>query len=866
MTSGAENYGPSGASTTRRAWRRLRRGLGWLAFGVAALLLFGIAVSLFGFLAAPDVRLTVAAAGDSAGSAGAGVRVREVTGLYPVTVDRVVRPRTVDEISRAVAASPGPISIGGGRYSMGGQTATPGGLQLDLRDFRGVVAFDSAARTITVHSGTRWREVQEAIDPAGLSVKIMQTYNTFTVGGALSVNAHGRYIGQGPLIRSVRAITLVLADGRVVRAGAGEHPELFYGAVGGYGALGVIADVTLDLATDTRVRRVDETMPVSYYLDWFRKRVEPDTGVIFHNADIYPPDYRVVHAVSFVQTTLPVTIPERIQPRDQASWVHRAAYASITSGNGGKWFRRYVLDPWVFRAHPVTWRNFEASYDVSELEPASRERSTYVLQEYFVPADSLPVWLPRMRAILRAHNVNAVNISIRHALPDPGAYLAWAPPPADVFAYVLYYRQETDPDARREVGRWTRELIEAAVRTGGRYYLPYQPLATRDQFARAYPGSATLFAVKRRVDPTGKFTNTLWDIYAPGPDGRPPAVTAARMPAVLQAEASTVLDTTPGYARPEGAEYLTHPEWDLVYGSEAYARWLAAGRPPSRFPFVVSVGTFWRSYYATWRATREREPMEIGTHVMLWVIGISTAVEYGLKGSYEATMGRLSEFAMPAGGTAEDRYAATVADDYAHLIALEGWYEFPFGRALRGLWVDVPLTGPGFLRKWERRLALTAEYGIKGIYATLIGIGTAGAYTPDEVHRELVVAGWNDSLATDPAVAPTTLHRAAWLDRGYALLTVPRYSPYRDALLALSAHSARLRIAELSGNRVVTLTGTAPAGWRAPARATVVTAYAQPDDPARVRVLLAVETRDLLDVLAEMRAGGQLLVDHIYDY
>src|SRR5262249_36791243 len=138
-----------------------------------------------------------------------------------------------------------------------------------------------AARIITVHSGTRWRKVQQAIDPAGLSVKIMQTYNTFTVGGALSVNAHGRYIGQGPVVRSVRALTLVLADGRVVRASPTEHPELFYGAIGGYGALGVIADATLDLASDVRVQRVDTTLAVADYLAYFRRRIQPDSNVIF---------------------------------------------------------------------------------------------------------------------------------------------------------------------------------------------------------------------------------------------------------------------------------------------------------------------------------------------------------------------------------------------------------------------------------------------------------------------------------------------------------------------------------------------------------------------------------------------------------
>lgn len=817
------------------------------------MLLFGIVASVIGFCRAPEV--SVIALPDSS------AQVKEVTGLYPITMDRVVTPRSVEEISRAVAGSPGPISIGGGRYSMGGQTATPDGLQLDLRDFHGVVVLDTAARTITVHSGTRWRDVQRAIDPAGLSVKIMQTYNTFTVGGALSVNAHGRYIGQGPVVRSVRAITLVLADGRVVQTSPTERPELFYGAIGGYGALGVIADVTLDLATDTRVQRVDTTLALADYLTYFRHRIQPDSNVIFHNSDIYPPAYETTHAVSYIRTDLPITVPERMQPADQASFGHRLAYRVITSGTIGKWLRQHVIDPLMFKGNPVTWRNYEASYDVSELEPSSRARTTYVLQEYFVPADSLPVFFPRMRQILRSHHVNAVNVSIRHASADPGTDLAWAR--TEVFAFVLYYKQETEPQARADVGRWTRELIEAALASGGRYYLPYQPVATRDQFTRAYPGAAALFAVKRQVDPTNKFTNTLWDLYEPGPDGRVPDVTAARMPAVLPGEVHMALDTLPGYQRDEGPEYLTHPEWDLVYSSEAYARWLSALKPPSEFPYLQSVGTFWRGYRDTWRASHGRSPAGFGTHLMLGVIGLSTAIEYGVKGLYETTVGRLSEQDAPVGGTAEDRYAAKVATEYAQLINEKGWYEFSFSRALVHLWTDVPMTGPGFLRKWERRLWLSAEYGFKAVYATLIGLGTGAAYSPDEAQRYLVVAGWSDSLAADTALVH--LERVTWLDRRYALLRVPRYAPFRDALLGLSRTAARVRVAEISGNEIVTVTGTAPCEWRAPARSAVVAAYRVPTDPGWMRVVLAVNARDLLDVLDE-HTGGRLVVDHIYDY
>lgn len=825
---------------------------------ILSILFFGVVVSVTSYSRTPAV--SVAAAPDSS------VEIKEVTRLYPVTVSHVVAPHSVEEIAAAVRSTSGPVSIGGGRYSMGGQTATPDGLQLDMREFHGVVSIDTAQRIVTVRSGTRWRELQEVLDTLGLSVKIMQTYNTFTVGGALSVNAHGRYIGQGPLVRSVRNMTLVLADGSIVTASPTENPDLFYAAAGGYGAVGVIAHVTLELALNTRVKRDDEKMPIASYLAYFRSKVRDDSTVVFHNADIYPPSYESVHTVSYRNTSDSVTVSDRFLPLAQNDFRHRAAYSIISSWPMGKKIREYVLDPVLYRDNPVTTRNFEASYDVSELEPKSRDFETFVLQEYFVPVDSLMAFMPRMRDVFQRHKVNVVNVSIRHALPDPGTNLAWAP--TEVFAFVVYYQQKTDPASRREVARWTRELIDAVITAGGRYYLPYQPVATRAQFARAYPNSVKLFETKRRVDSTRKFTNALWDLYEPNPDGSSPPVSAARMPANLPAEARIVLDSITGYAREEVADYLTHPEWDLVYGSEAYARWLEQGKRPSQFPYIGSVGTFWRAYHDTWKAAKGHYEIGTGTHVMLCVIGVSTAVEYGLKGIYEGTLGRLFEPYSPTGGTEEEKYAAKVARDYAALIATRGWYEFSFTGALRGLWA-LPANGPGFIRKWERRFALSGEYLIKAVYATLIGAGTSAGYTPDVLTRYAVVAGWNDSLmvgGTTGDTLSTRLKLVKALDRSYALISVNRYDPYRDALLALSNHASNVRIAEIGGAEIVTVSGNAPKEWKLTPRTSAIVAYAMPDDSTRTRMLLKVHTRDLLDVLRQMRAEKVFQVEHIYDY
>jgi FAD/FMN-containing dehydrogenase len=437
--------------------------------------------------------------------------VNDVSQLNPIRVRQVLAPTSLEEIVAIVRSQTGPISIGGGRYSMGGQTATDGAVQIDMRQFKRVLSFSKERKEITVEAGITWRSLQEYIDPYDLSVQIMQTYDNFTVGGALSVNAHGRYAGQGPIVLSVASIRLVLADGQIVTASSDNNSELFYGAIGGYGALGVIVEATLRLTDNVHVERQSIVMPLAAYRAYFNKAVRGNADVIFHNADIYPTAYDTIRVSSYVKTAKAVTVKSRLSDAHADYSRERRVMGIIADWPGGKWVRQHIVDPWLFRGQCVEWRNYEASYDVNSLEPASRAKSTYVLQEYFVPMGRLEAFVPKMAEVLNRHHVNAINVSIRYARPDPGTLLAWAR--SEVFSYVLYYKQGTSDEDRREVGVWTRELIAAAIEQGGTYYLPYQIWATPVQFRAAYPGADRLFDLKRRVDPTDKFRNRLWDAY-----------------------------------------------------------------------------------------------------------------------------------------------------------------------------------------------------------------------------------------------------------------------------------------------------------------------------------------------------------------
>ena len=68
--------------------------------------------------------------------------VNDVTGLNPIPVQDAFAPGGTLEIVEAVRSHPGPISIGGGRFSQGGQTAAEGSLHIDMRGMDRILSIE----------------------------------------------------------------------------------------------------------------------------------------------------------------------------------------------------------------------------------------------------------------------------------------------------------------------------------------------------------------------------------------------------------------------------------------------------------------------------------------------------------------------------------------------------------------------------------------------------------------------------------------------------------------------------------------------------------------------------------------------------
>lgn len=444
--------------------------------------------------------------------------IEEVTKLFPIEIDSILVPHTIEDIQNFLKKYPWKISVWWGRYSMGWQTAVIWGAQIDMRQMNRIIHFSPEEKKIIVETWVIWRDIQDLIDPHNLSIMTMQTYSNFTVWGSLSVNVHGRYIGFWPIILSVHSIRVVLASGELIEASRMNNSDIFYGAIGGYGGIGVIVEATLELRENTILERVYEDMNIEMYGDFFHTHIRDNKDIIFHNADIYPPHYAKVRATSWKNTEKAPTRLDRLIPRNTSYTLHQKVYNFMTNTYGpishtdyGKWAREHLIDPILYKDIESHSRNYEASYDVAELEPRSRKENTYVLEEYFCPVGKINEFVPKMRDIFQRYNANIINVSIRHALPDDGSLLAWAK--EEVFAFVVYYNQKTSISARREVAVWTRELIDAAISVGGWYYLPYQLHGSLAQVKKAYPRFDEYCELKKKYDPNGKLSNSLLEKY-----------------------------------------------------------------------------------------------------------------------------------------------------------------------------------------------------------------------------------------------------------------------------------------------------------------------------------------------------------------
>ncbi|MHB8604766.1 MAG: FAD-binding protein [Thermoplasmatota archaeon] len=165
----------------------------------------------------------------------------------------VVRPKLLGDLVELIKyANDNFVAIvprGSGTSGYGGATPTEGGIVVDMRDFREVVAIDAASLTARVQGNITFYELDRALAKEGLALRQYPTsYYAATVAGWVSQGGGG--VGSlkfGPFENDVLEAVIVTPDGKM-KTLKGSDLDLVNGA---HGISGFIVEVVLSVRKAT---------------------------------------------------------------------------------------------------------------------------------------------------------------------------------------------------------------------------------------------------------------------------------------------------------------------------------------------------------------------------------------------------------------------------------------------------------------------------------------------------------------------------------------------------------------------------------------------------------------------------------------
>jgi L-gulono-1,4-lactone dehydrogenase len=401
-------------------------------------------------------------------------------------------PATEDELVALVqqaAAAGVPVKVVGSGHSFTDIAVTTGRLVV-LDHYDRVLGVDTERFQVTVQAGITLAQLNIELDRRGLAMPNLGDIAYQTVAGATSTSTHGTGALLGGLAAQIVGLRLVTAEGKVLDCDAEREPEVFHCARVGLGALGIVSEVTLQVVPSFRLRVVEQPERVDALVaeldahvdgnDHFEFFWVPHTGwaltkrnnrtdeALERRARLreWYDDY-VVENVAFGA----VCHVGRLRP----AWIPKLAKALPSSGR-----TTYVDDSYRVFASPRLVRFYE--------------------MEYAIPREACGEALGRVRRFVDESGLQlSFPVEVRFTAPDdiplstansrPSAYIA-----IHVFHGMPYHpyfegveRIMDDYEGRPHWGK-----------------LHFQTAAT---LASRYPEWERFQAVRRRLDPDGRFAN-----------------------------------------------------------------------------------------------------------------------------------------------------------------------------------------------------------------------------------------------------------------------------------------------------------------------------------------------------------------------
>lgn len=414
------------------------------------------------------------------------------------TPSRVVRPRTVEEVSEVVAAARAagqrvkPIGAG---HSFTGIALTTG-VHLNLAELTGFTSVDLERRRVRVLGGTPLHMLNPALEGIGLALPNLGDIDRQTITGAIATGTHGTGARRQGIAAAVTALSIVTADGSVLECSADRDPDVLSAGRVSLGALGVITEVELQCVPAFRLHAAERGAAFTDVLGGIDELVAAHDHVDIH---WFPHTDRCLLKCNNAVTTPPPGAAGEPLPR----W-REALDDRFLSNTLFERLNRFAarVPAVVPRLNQVSARALGAREftDVSWRVFCSPREVRFTESEYAVPRASLEPVLRELRAwIERSREPLPFPVEVRFAAADDG-WLSTGYERDNAYIAVHQFH-------RMDNTRYFSAFEAICAEHSGRPHWGKLHTRTAAHLGDLYPCFTDFLAVRDRLDPSRTFGN-----------------------------------------------------------------------------------------------------------------------------------------------------------------------------------------------------------------------------------------------------------------------------------------------------------------------------------------------------------------------
>ncbi len=417
-------------------------------------------------------------------------------GTYTCSPTRFESPTSEDEIVAIVRAArerAEHVKVIGSGHSFTDIGCTDGCL-IKLDAYNRILGIDRDKKTVTAQAGITILQLSAALAEAGLAMENMGDVGYQSISGAISTATHGTGERFRNISSQVTGLSIVQADGSVIRCDAEHNPDVYKAGQVSLGALGVLSTVTLQCVPAFNIRSVQEPKKVDELLDNFDELCASNDHFEF----FWWPHTEWAQAITNTRTQEPPSPNERrTGMRAYLNDIVLENHAFGMVQRAARLNRAWIPGLAAFTARTMSPRSLT---DRSDRIFANERLVRFAEMEYAVPRDQLIAAVREIRRMIeRSGLLISFPVEVRAVAADDIPLSPAYGRPTGYVAVHVYHKFEYEP--------YFREVEAIMNAHDGRPHwgkLHFQPA---EVLRRRYPQWDRFLEVRDRLDPDRVFGN-----------------------------------------------------------------------------------------------------------------------------------------------------------------------------------------------------------------------------------------------------------------------------------------------------------------------------------------------------------------------